>query len=59
MSDIKDIKQKKTCTSFTNIVLRVSSAAHSTFTSTWIVLAGGSRKDLHSVHITHHVKQVQ
>jgi len=38
------------------LILRVSSTFHSTFASIWL---GGSRTELHSVQITHHVKQVQ
>jgi len=41
------------------MVPQFPSTLHYTFTSAWLGLAIGSRTDLRSVRVTHHVNQVQ
>jgi len=47
---------QKTHRSFIKLILRVPRTVHSTFANIWL---GAARTELHSVQITHHVKQVQ
>jgi hypothetical protein len=46
-------------TNFIKTVLRVQCTLCSTLSSVWLGFVISSRMNLHSVHIKHHVKQVQ